>query len=375
MTSDASVAIAQPVPAPLRTPARLPEDARTGLAFHRLVFARQRRAWWTPLLTGVLGAAFYAVMMVVLLVPLVVIALFTPGFADEMIAMGSTVRFDLADPIMLTILLGSIALMLPAYLAASRIVNGRRVGHISSAAGRLRWRWMLLCTAIAVVVYAIVQGLSLLLPPAWSGGSGGGEVLSPSDNPALLWSLLAIVLVIPVQAAAEEYVFRGYLMQAIGRWLRHPLWAMLLPVPLFVLGHLYDVAGQISVGVFAVAAGWLTWRTGGLEAAIAVHVVNNLTVALLGLAGLVDVNDSGSSIVGLVVSTVMIVGYVAAIEWVFPKRNLPRTLVLTPPVADASIQARAHGAFQHGPDLGVRVDGQAVQDQPVGGGHEGARGL
>jgi hypothetical protein len=36
-------------------------------------------------------------------------------------------------------------------------------------------------------------------------------------------------------------------------------------VPLFVLGHGYDLLGQIGVGLFAVAAGWLTWRTGGLE--------------------------------------------------------------------------------------------------------------
>jgi hypothetical protein len=63
----------------------------------------------------------------------------------------------------------------------------------------------------------------------------------------------------------------------IGRWLRHPAFAILLPVPLFVLGHGYDLLGQIGVGLFAVAAGWLTWRTGGLEAAIALHVVNNLS--------------------------------------------------------------------------------------------------
>jgi hypothetical protein len=47
---------------------------------------------------------------------------------------------------------------------------------------------------------------------------------------------VVILLLVPLQAAAEEYIFRGYLMQSIGRWLRHPAFAILLPVPLFVLG-------------------------------------------------------------------------------------------------------------------------------------------
>jgi membrane protease YdiL (CAAX protease family) len=105
--------------------------------------------------------------------------------------------------------------------------------------------------------------------------------------PAATWpiTLVIVLLLVPVQAAAEEYIFRGYLMQSIGRWLRHPAFAILLPVPLFVLGHGYDLLGQIGVGLFAVAAGWLTWRTGGLEAAIALHVVNNLSAFLLSLVG------------------------------------------------------------------------------------------
>ncbi len=183
-----------------------------------------------------------------------------------------------------------------------------------------------MCGALAVVTAAVLTGLSLLVPadPA----AQAGEVLQPADNPWLLATLLVILLVVPLQAAAEEYVFRGYLQQAIGRWLRHPLFAILLPVPLFVLGHLYDPLGQASVAVFAVAAGWLTWRTGGLEAAIAVHVVNNLLAFTLALAGLSDVNASSPGIVSFIWSALLVGAYVSGVEVLMRRTRLPRVLML-----------------------------------------------
>ena len=217
--------------------------------------------------------------------------------------------------------------MLPAYLLASLIVNGRRVGLISSAAGRTRWGWMLVSLAAATVVAGVVTGVSALLPAELEGSTG--EIISPAENPQFWATLAVVLLVIPFQAAAEEYVFRGYLQQAIGRWLKHPAFAILLPVPLFVLGHAYDPLGQASVAIFAIAAGWMTWRTGGLEAAIALHIVNNLLAFLLGLAGLADVNDSSPGLISFFVSFVMIAGYVGVIEWLFRRSGHHRTLRLT----------------------------------------------
>jgi len=293
------------------------------------VFARRRSGWWTPLLVGALAFAIYIALLVLVLVALIVVSMTVPGIADGMMEIVETAVFDLTDPLLLAVILGTIALMLPSYLLASLVVNGARVGLISSAAGRLRWRWMLLCFALAVGVALAVTALSLLLP-AEPGGDPGG-VVSPADNPMLWVSLAVIVLIVPLQAAAEEYVFRGYLMQAIGRWLRHPAFAILLPVPLFVLGHLYDPLGQAAVGVFAIGAGWLTWRTGGLEAAIALHIVNNLLAFLTALAGLGDVNDSSPGLASLGFSVVLIGAYAGVVEVMFRRSRMGRTLVLTPP--------------------------------------------
>ena len=327
-----------PYPAPAAPPAppklpKLPRDAiEGGLAFHRLIFARRRNGWWTPLAVGALGIVFYLVMLVVVLVFMIIAAMGDPTFLDRMLVLTENPSFDLGDPVMLVFLLATIVLMLPAYWLASLIVNGKPVGLISSAAGRLRWRWMLLCTGIAIVVSAVLTGVSFLVPGA-SGDAGDGGA-----NPLWWVSLIIILLLVPLQSAAEEYVFRGYLMQAIGRWLRHPAFAILLPVPLFMMGHLYDLLGQLSVGLFAVAAGWLTWRTGGLESAIALHVVNNVTGFLLSLGAGSDPTESSTGWVSFLWSFLLIGGYVALVEWVLHRRAargraLPRTLVLTPPVA------------------------------------------
>ncbi|WP_017573773.1 CPBP family intramembrane glutamic endopeptidase [Nocardiopsis halotolerans] len=176
------------------------------------------------------------------------------------------------DPLVVAALLGSIAALLPCALLAARICGHRPVGLLSSVEGGLRWRWMLHAAKISAVVYAVYAPTLLVAGTLMDSAE---SVPTPSG-----WTLLAmlavLLLIVPFQAAAEEYVFRGVAMQMIGAWLRHPAFAVLLPVPLFVVGHDYDWVGLTDVAVFAVMAGWLTWRTGGLEAAIAVHVVNNL---------------------------------------------------------------------------------------------------
>lgn len=317
-----------PVAPPALLPSPLPPDAvHGGLAFHRLVFARRRSGWWTPLAVGALGTAFYVALMIVIVIIVIVSASIDATLMDRLLAFGADTVIDVTDPMMLAFVLGTVAIMLPCYLAASRIVNGPRLGLASSAAGRLRWRWMLWCALLAAAISVVLIAVTMIVFPA--------DASSAPPPDSALWpvSLIVLLLFVPVQAAAEEYVFRGYLMQAIGRWLRHPAFAILLPVPLFVAGHFYDVIGLTGVALFALAAGWLTWRTGGLEAAIALHVVNNLSSFLLALAGEADTEGSAVSLESLVWSVLLIGGYVAIVEWRLHRRPLPRTLVLTPPRA------------------------------------------
>jgi membrane protease YdiL (CAAX protease family) len=111
---------------------------------------------------------------------------------------------------------------------------------------------------------------------------------------------LVILILVPFQATAEEFVFRGWLIQAIGaygpdgaegpgggvrsllrRLFRSPWPGIVVGAGAFVSAHGYTGWAMADVFLFAVTVGWLAVRTGGLEAAIALHVLNNLIAFLL----------------------------------------------------------------------------------------------
>ena len=199
-------------------------------------------------------------------------------------------------------------LMIPALLAASRIVQGRGVGMLWSVAGRIRWSLLGRTLVVAFVIMAAFFAASLGLDAL-----RGEPIVFEATHPGIPAMLILVVLLVPFQAAAEEYVFRGYLMQLIGRWLRHPAFAILLPVPLFVLGHGYDIWGSLDIAAFAIIAGWLSWRTGGLEAAIAMHIANNVLIFVMASFSLVDGNATEGTPIGLVSSVIMMLVYVAIV--------------------------------------------------------------
>jgi membrane protease YdiL (CAAX protease family) len=288
-------------------------------AFHRLGLSWPRYRWWKPLLTGLLGITIYLAFVVVLLLVSVVVALATS--TDVQQYMDPAAAIDLSDPVIFAFTLLSLIIMIPALVLATLIMGPRPAGLLSSVAGRIRWPWLGLCTLVAIGVYAVSFTISGLIGGLFP--SGGVPIQQP-DTSTMLILLAMTLLAVPFQAAAEEYVFRGYLMQLVGGWLRHPAFAILLPVPLFVLGHLYDPLGQVDIAVFAIFAGWITWRTGGLEAAIAVHAINNMTIFGLGALGLADVNATEGSVSGLVVSVLTMASTAFVIVWLADRRGIER---------------------------------------------------
>lgn len=109
-----------------------------------------------------------------------------------------------------------------------------------------------------------------------------------SFNPlAFLPFLLVSLLLIPVQAGAEELLFRGYLTQGFGllRW-----WlGWLVPSAAFGLLHMANPeVGSFGLGLtlpvyvgMGLLLGWVTLRTGSLEVALGVHILNNLYASLV----------------------------------------------------------------------------------------------
>lgn len=281
------------------------------LPYHRLARAFDSYRWWRPLLTLLVTAVAYLLILLVMGIPLVVLALMpSTAAAVEPLLTGD---LNMADPVGLAGNLLILIALIPASLLGVRLGGWRPVASLMSVAGRVRWGILGRTMTGAFLVIAAGWTVMLLLD---AGSLNGGR--AHIDSRALV-TLAIIVLLVPLQAAAEELVFRGVLMQALGSWLRHPAWAILLPVPLFVLGHEYNWIGLIDIAVFAIAMGVLTYLTGGLEAAIGVHVVNNVVVFALGALGLVDTSATDIDAFTVTFSVAVTVLITACVLWRCPR--------------------------------------------------------
>jgi membrane protease YdiL (CAAX protease family) len=330
------------------------------LPYHRLFRAQPTYRWWRPLVAVVLLALFIiAAQLVIAIVVMVIVfasgAVTITGLEDAATLEDELLSYfipDVANPISLVIGLGSVAVWLPLVPLALRCAGirpaGVRTSIVNSVTFRLRWRWMLSCLAPA----AIVIGLSFAFTLALSGllGEGIGTFTTPPATYAL--SLALILLLVPFQAAAEEYVFRGVLFQAIGSWLAWVPVALVLTTVAFAALHIYDIWGLLDVATFGVAAIILTWRTGGLEAAIAMHVLNNvvgLSVMGTGAFGPTAITPEGGSPEGLATTVVTMTAYVLVVLWRAKRRGIERLSrigVPTSPGAGAT-PGESESTFSH----------------------------
>lgn len=168
-----------------------------------------------------------------------------------------------------------LAALIPGAWLAAAVAGRRRPGALSSVAGRLRWRPLVACALVALALFGVSLALALIVEPDYL-----GERRWPGWSELSRFALLILVFV-PLQAAGEEYLFRGTLLQAIGAWTSRPWIAIVTTAVVFSLVHGFGLGASIVILSMGVIGAWLSIRTGGLEAAIALHAVNNVTALLV----------------------------------------------------------------------------------------------
>lgn len=280
---------APPVAAPVGSGfAPLPDDEPRSYV-HQMRTGRYR--WWRPLLALATGIATFMVLSLALSL---LWALLDPSLLETS---GDPDEVDLIAPVPMLVGNLMLAALIPATLVATRVGHWRPLGKIWSVTGRIRWRWL----GRAALVTTILWGGWLVAMWFVDGAQTGPR------PPHWQWLLVITLLTTPLQAAGEEVAFRGGLMQGVGAWIKQPVVAlvvtMALSAALFALAHTsLDPWILLDLGTMAVACCYLTWRTGGLEAAIVLHVVNNLVliVMLTLLGGLEDayVTEATTSTLG-----------------------------------------------------------------------------
>lgn len=170
-----------------------------------------------------------------------------------------------------------VAMLIPIVWALVRLIHRVRPGYVMSVVPGLRWRPLLVFLGIALVVLNAAQ---------WIMDALAGRALSLTPQAGLAGFLVAIVLTSPLQAIAEEVFFRGYLLQALGSQVAYRWFGIVASAFVFALFHgaqnPWLFASRFAFGVLAAV---LVVYTGGLEAGIAAHIVNNVFAFLYAAFG------------------------------------------------------------------------------------------
>lgn len=165
-----------------------------------------------------------------------------------------------------------ISTLIPISLALVLFVHRVRPAYLLSVRPGMRWGLLGIMVGVAAVT---LNGVLLVQHLA----SGGGLTVTPQRD--LLWFMIACLLTSPIQAAAEELFFRGYLMQALGALVPNHWFGIVTSAAIFAFFHGVQnpwlFADRFAFGVLA---GWLVVKTGGLEAGIGAHIVNNVCAFL-----------------------------------------------------------------------------------------------
>ena len=133
--------------------------------------------------------------------------------------------------------------------------------------------------------------------------------------------LVICLILIPLQCIAEEYVFRGFLMQTFGSWFKIPVVSIIAQAVIFAAGHPYDLLGVLDIFIVGVILGLIAYKTNGLEAGSALHSINNLSLFYLIAFGFevssstVSVVDFVSGILLVSVSAVLIYYFGSKYDW------------------------------------------------------------
>lgn len=254
--------------------------ARTGLPYHLVL----RGGWpgkWRPLV-GLLALA----LGMVLVLPLLVIVPFAAYYAatGQDVSSSVTRLVDLTSPTPAGLAYLNLALagLIPLAWLLVRFLHGLRPRWVSSVFPRLRWGYLFTCMGLAFVALIATVAVSALLPEQADTSLTGGL---NEFTPTLRNFLLVVLFLTPLQAAAEEYAFRGYILQAFGGLFRSPIVAVGASSLLFALAHgAQDAPIFFDRFAFGLVAGTLVIVTGGLEAGIAMHVLNNWLAFSVALA-------------------------------------------------------------------------------------------
>jgi uncharacterized protein len=266
--------ILQPAPqgyGPLGPPPWKDPLPAPGTEYHRFL-RTPRNAWWKGLVAIVGFVVGYLIINTIVGFGAIAVDVLTGRSTWESYSTGAV---EFTPALFLATNIGN-ALSIPLAMLLQWWIWGQPVRWLHSVAGVIRWRLLGRSAAVVVPLWLVYMGISAVAAPQTSGITGPGDFTG--ESVALL---IIMLLTTPLQAAGEEYGARGLIMRSAGSWVASPVpglvIATIVPSLVFMAAHgAGDPWLNVYYFTFGAAMSLLVWRTGGLEAAVVVHTVNNM---------------------------------------------------------------------------------------------------
>ncbi len=217
----------------------------------------------------------------------------------------------------------ALATAIPLAGLAGWAVFGQRPRWMSSIAGGFRWSLFWRFVGLAVPIMLLSAGVEVWL-------SGPPELVWNADS---LFLIVAIVATTPFQAAGEEYGVRGIMARSVGSWFGSSRVGLVVATAVTsVVFMLLHGAGDPWLNGYYFAMGvifsLLVWKTGGLEAGVALHVVNNLVGEItLPFGGLESMFDRQAGVAGpeILIQLFFTIALAGAMWWAATRLRLPQS--------------------------------------------------
>ena len=244
-----------------------------------------RNDFWMYLL-GILAAFLgYVGFQGVILFPLMSIAR-SRGIDLSEIAQNPNVLFNpdamgLNRSLMLSLLMGMFVFTLLFFWLFVRFMQGKPLSSVITGYEKIRWKryffafsvWGGLLTAFTVISYLVAPE----------------DMEYRFDAPKFMLLFVVALILVPVQTATEELIFRGYLMQGFSLTFKNALPALVLSSVFFGLLHASNPEAQAHgylvmmpyYILFGAFLGVLTLLDEGAELAMGIHFANNFFSCLL----------------------------------------------------------------------------------------------
>jgi uncharacterized protein len=292
-------------------------SAETGLPYHEIQLAGRPGRWRQVVgsLAMIAWLALFAALVV--LIPFAIWYAIKGYDVDTLIDPVHVTPWNLAFTDIV------LATLIPMAMLLTWSLHGIPTRWLWSVVGRLRWKFLLACLGAGVVTL-IATGIVGSVLPSGSDSTASSTVPWTSTVAGLF---LVIVVLTPFQAAGEEFMFRGYLTQALGTLSRQVWVPVVLTGLVFGLFHGLGQSPPVFISRFAfgLMAGYLAIRTGGLEAGISMHLLNNwLSLGIAAATGSLDdaLHPTGGSWWTLPVTLTQTLVYLALVLLIARRMNV-----------------------------------------------------